>query len=332
MKKILSVSLIIIVTGAGAWFWTTKKANGRQKAQSVRIITVERGNLEDTVEATGDVTPMNRVEIKPPISGRIEELLVDEGDAVKRGQIIAWMSSSDRAAILDAARAKGPDELKKWEDTYKPTPIVAPLSGVLILKNVVVGQMVDAGTVLFAMSDRLIVLANVDEADIGRVKNGASARIVLDAYPDQAITGKVIQILHEGKNISNVITYGVKIIPDSTPAFFRSQMTANVTLILNHKDNVLLLPSDALSQGSDGSYVLVPGPDKKPITKQIKTGLQSGNRVEIIEGLVEGDSVVIARGHYVPQQGPQTSPLTFNPPNRQQNTSRGNSRERQQQR
>jgi HlyD family secretion protein len=145
---------------------------------------------------------------------------------------------------------------------------------------------------------------------------------VLDAYPDQTIDGTVAQILHEGKNVSNVITYGVKIIPKETPAFFRSQMTANVTLVLNRKDDVLLLPTDAITEGPEGPQVLVPGPEKKPVPLAIKTGLQNGNRIEILEGLNEGDNVVVARGKYTPQQGPQTSPLTFNPPARQQQQSR----------
>src|SRR6185436_8803766 len=104
--------------------------------------------------------------------------------------------------------------------------------GVIILKNVVVGQTVDASTILFAMSDKLIVLAQVDESDIGRIRDGMDARLTLDAYPEQTIQGKVFQILHEGKNVSNVITYGVKIEPTKVPPFFRSQMTANVSLIV----------------------------------------------------------------------------------------------------
>ena len=115
----------------------------------------------------------------------------------------------DRAAILDAARSQGPDSLKKWEDDYKATPIVAPLSGVIILNNVVVGQTVDPTTVIYAMSDFLIVLAQVDESDIGHVHKNMKARITLDAYPTQSVEGSVFDILYEGKNVSNVITYGV---------------------------------------------------------------------------------------------------------------------------
>src|SRR5262249_4093711 len=147
------------------------------------------GSIEDTVEATGEVMPLNRVEIKPPIGGRIEKLLVDEGAHVAAGQILGWMSSTDRAAILDAAPSQGPEELKHWEDTYKATPIVAPLAGTVILRNVVVGQTVDPATVIYAMSDKLIVKADVDETDIGRVRTGMEARITLDSYPNQSIQG-----------------------------------------------------------------------------------------------------------------------------------------------
>src|SRR6185369_15253119 len=101
----------------------------------------------------------NRVEIKPPISGRIEQLLVEEGQKVQAGQILAWMSSTDRAAILDAARAQGPEVFAKWQDDYKPTPVVSPLSGVVILRNVVVGQTVDSSIVVYALADVLMAYA-----------------------------------------------------------------------------------------------------------------------------------------------------------------------------
>ncbi len=330
MKKIIIAALVLIMAGGGFWIWRSKKKSKESAASATRIVAVEKGALERTVEATGEVTPMNRVEIKPPISGRIEELLAEEGDTVKRGQLLAWMSSSDRAAILDAARAKGPAEVKKWEDSYKPTPIVAPLSGVLILKNVVVGQTVDAGTILFAMSDKLIVLARVDEADIGRVRLNVPARIVLDAYPDQTIEGTVSQILYEGKNVSNVITYGVKVLPKDAPPFFRSQMTANVTLILERKEDVLTIPSDAISGGGNGPNVMLPGPDGKPVPHAIEIGIQSGNRVEVTGGLNEGDKIVITRGKYRPQQSAQQSPLNFNPPAKQaqQNRARDGQKQR----
>jgi macrolide-specific efflux system membrane fusion protein len=282
-----------------------------EKGPMLRTTKVTEGPIEDKVEATGSIVPLNRVEIKPPVGGRIEQLLVDEGDQVKAGQTVAWMSSSDRAAILDAARAQGPEMLKHWQDAYKPTPVVASLSGVIILRNVVVGQTVDPGVVIYAMSDKLIALAQVDESDIGRVKMGMKANWTLDSYPDQTFPGKVFDILHEGKNVSNVITYGVKVQPDRMPPFARSQMTVTVDFVIGRKEKALLVPAVALREApGGGKQVMVPGPEGKPEAHPVQVGIDGGDMVEIVSGLSLGDAIVLGRGRYSPQQGPQSSPLT----------------------
>ena len=310
MRKFLIAALALVLIGAAAWY-------GREKYMKPaktrgRVVTATVGDIEDAVEATGSVAPLNRVEIKPPIQGRIEELLIAEGASVQAGQILAWMSSSDRAAILDAARAKGPEELKRWQDSYKATPIVAPLSGVVILRNAVVGQTVESGTVLYAMSDTLIVLAQVDESSIGRIHKGMTARITLDSYPDRVVDGKVFDLLYEGKNVSNVIQYGVKVRPNKVPSYYRSQMTANIRFILGEKENAVLIPSTAIRDAEGGKkQVMVPGPDGTPVPREVKTGIESGEKVEILSGLAEGETVLLTQGRYVPQQAPQSSPLTF---------------------
>ncbi|MBI3297109.1 MAG: efflux RND transporter periplasmic adaptor subunit [Elusimicrobia bacterium] len=299
----------VLAAGLGAAWFLSRGAGA--DAESSRGVAATVGRVEESVETTGEVVPLNRVEMKPPISGRIEKLLVDEGSFVKAGQIVAWLSSADRAAILDAARAKGPEELARWEDTYKATPIVAPMSGTIILRNVVVGQTVDGGTVLFALADKLIVLARVDETDIGRVKPDMAARIILDAYPDSPIEGKVSTLLFEGKNVSNVITYGVKVEPKEVPPFFRSQMTANIKLLVRSREDAVLVPLAAINAGRrGGKRVMVPGPDGKPVPREVKTGSEMGDKVEILEGLEAGETVLIVRRRYSPQRA-NSSPLVM---------------------
>src|SRR5579883_1823421 len=134
MKKIAIVLAALGALGGGGWILKSKLSKPSRFETSA--VTVKKGEIEETVEATGSVLPLNRVEVKPAISGRIEKLLVDEGSTVKAGQIIAWMSSTDRAAILDAARAQGPEVLAKWQEDRKSTPIIAPLPGLIILNNV----------------------------------------------------------------------------------------------------------------------------------------------------------------------------------------------------
>jgi membrane fusion protein, macrolide-specific efflux system len=310
MKKVLLIVLGVAVVGGTIYYGTTASHRGKQNARQMQSVQASIGSIEEAVEATGSVQPLNRVEIKPPIPGRIEKLLVDEGQKVRAGQVLGWMSSTDRAALLDAARAKGGDELKRWEDAYKPTPIIAPLSGTLILRNVVVGQTVDGGTVIYAMSDKLIVKADVDEADIGRVRLGMPAVITLDSYPNEPIAGTVAQILHEGINNSNVITYGVKIEPKTVPPFFRSLMTANIRLIANKKDGVLLLPAVAVQTLPSGEkQVTMRGPDGKPQRKTIEVGLETFDEVEVVSGLQAGDAVLVSARRYIPQQAAGSSPL-----------------------
>lgn len=319
MKRLLIAVAVLAVAGGGYWAYKARSKRA-SRAERSRPAVVEVETLEETVDATGSVLPNNRVEIKPPVAGRVETLLVDEGDRVKAGQIVAWLSSTDRAAILDAARAQGPEEFKKWQDAYKPTPVVASLPGEVILRNVVVGEAVAATTVMFAVADTLIVTAQVDESDIGKVKVGQKARIRLDSYPDQPVEAKVVDVLYEGKNVSNVITYGVKVRPDKVPPFFRSQMTANVSFVIRSKADALVLPSAAVRDASDGRrVVMLPAQEEggAPVEREVKTGIEVDEKVEIVEGLEAGDKVVVTRGRYVPQKAPESSPLSFSGGRRQ---------------
>lgn len=312
-KKRILIIVGLLAAGAGIYVAARRGGSTPAEATTQRVVQAHRGPIELTVDATGVVSPLNRVEIKPPIAGRIEDIRVAEGSRVDKAQVLAWMSTTDRAAILDAARAQGPEALKRWDDVYKPTPISAPLAGEIILKNIVVGQTVDQSSVLFALSDRLIVLAQVDEVDIGRVTEGLPARMTLDAYPNLSIPGKVFNILHEGKNVSNVITYGVKVSPEKTPPFFRSQMTATVRFVLQRKESALLVPAAAVQDRNGVKRVLIPGSDGKPATRDVTTGLENGESVEILTGLNEGDSVLVVRKKYTPQKGESSSPLVLSP-------------------
>jgi macrolide-specific efflux system membrane fusion protein len=101
-------------------------ACSKEKAAAYRTVAPERGDIRKFISTTGTVEPRNRLEIKPTIAGRVESVLVVEGQAVRRGQLLAWMSSTERAALIDAARMQGEAELGYWENAYKPTPIIAP--------------------------------------------------------------------------------------------------------------------------------------------------------------------------------------------------------------
>jgi macrolide-specific efflux system membrane fusion protein len=265
--------------------------SGKQE-EPLRTVKVTLGSIKAEIPSTGIVEPRNRLEIKPPIAGRVDEVLASEGQSVKKGQILAWMSSSDRAALLDAARAKGAAEVKKWEDVYKPTPIVAPLNGFIIQRAVEPGQTVTSGDPILVMADYLIVKAQVDETDIGSIRIGQAVNIELDAYPGQAIPGKVEHVAFESKTVSNVNIYEVDIAPGRVPKFFRAGMSATVNFVLQERKDILVLPLNTVKKISDKSYVFIQK-NSKTESLQVKTGLENSANIEVVSGLSEGDEVVV---------------------------------------
>jgi macrolide-specific efflux system membrane fusion protein len=172
------------------------------------------------------------------------------------------------------------------------------MNGKIILRNVVEGQTISTNDILYALADELIVLASVDESDIGKIKNGQRAEITLDAYKDVSINGKVFQILEEGKNVSNVITYYVKIRPEKTPAFFKSLMTANIDIIVKEQKDAAVIPWDSFSEDEQGNTYVLVGDNMQQSKHIITTGILDGDNVEVTSGLSKGDTILVRKRRY----------------------------------
>lgn len=309
-RGILIIALLL--AGAAAWAMFAPKKGGAGKGQpEMQAVKVERGDLQVTVVSTGVVQPQNRLEIKPPIAGRVEEVLVREGDQLKKGQVLAWMSSTERAALLDAAQAQGPESVKKWEQVYRPAPLLAPLDGTLIQRAVEPGQTVTATDAVLILSDRLIVKAQVDETDVGQVRLGQEAAVVLDSYPGQEIPAKVDHIAYEAKTVNNVTIYEVDVLPQSVPDFMRSGMTATVTFRVESREGTLLVPAAAVA-GEKGRRTVQASarPGGRPSVRNVETGLSDGRNTEILSGLEEGETVWVKGMGRLPPKKQQFSPFS----------------------
>ena len=283
--------------------------------QVIREVSPAIGNIRTFISTTGTVQPQNRLEIKPPISGRIEDILVKEGEEVKTGQILAWMSSTERAALLDAARAEGEKTLKYWQEAYKPAPLIAPIDGEVIVRAVEPGQTVTSGDAVIVLSDRLIVKAQVDETDIGKINPGQAAIISLDAYPQTKVKAKVSHISYESKIVNNVTIYEVDILPERVPDVFRSGMSANVDIIEKNKENILLIPLEAVSRDKEDSFVLLSaGEGKKPFKRMVELGISDEKNVEVISGIEPKDKILIMTQRYLPSGNSRPSGNPFMPP------------------
>ncbi|MGI6523842.1 MAG: efflux RND transporter periplasmic adaptor subunit [Bdellovibrionota bacterium] len=280
----------------------------KETEKPLQKITVKLGKISTTVLTTGTVEPQNRLEIKPPIAGRVEEVLVNEGDQVKNGQLLAWMSSTERAALLDAARAISPAELSKWQQYYKPTPIYAPISGTVILRDVEPGQTF-SNEAVFVLSDRLVVKAQVDETDLRQILLQQKATIVLDAYPQEQIPATVSHIAYEATTVNNVTTYIVDVIPEATPAFMRSGMTANITFNVETKENIIVIPQSAVKYKNGKTYVQIPAAKDKITEVQIEVGDSEGDLIEVKNGLQVGDTIYVTKSLLFENTERQVSPF-----------------------
>ena len=205
------------------------------------------------------------------------------------------------------------------ETNLRYTSILSPVDGIVVSRNVDVGQTVAASfqtpTLFYIARDltRMQIDTNVDEADIGRVKTDQEVDFTVDAYPDILFKGKVSQIRIAPITVQNVVTYDVVIQMENKDLKLKPGMTANVSIVTAVKDDILRLPNAALrfrpqererekereakpaAQGAaprrgQAVWVLDKG---KPKRVQVKTGISDGTNTEILSGdLADGQPVI----------------------------------------
>jgi HlyD family secretion protein len=160
----------------------------------------------------------------------------------------AISDSASSAATLSSARA----QLDRAKINLRYATIVSPIDGIVIARNVDVGQTVAASfntPTLFTISDDLTkmqVQASIDEADIGQVSGGQTAGFTVDAYPTRTFAGTVSQIRLQPTTVQNVVTYTVMIDVDNADMTLLPGMTANITIDVQKAGNVLKVPAAAL--------------------------------------------------------------------------------------
>ncbi len=205
--------------------------------------------------------------------------------------------------------------------------ITSPIDGVVISRSVDVGQTVAASLqapVIFQIANDLSKMqidANVAEADVGVLEVGQDVDFTVDAFPARTFHGKVVQVRNAPITVQNVVTYDTVIGVSNPDLKLKPGMTANVSIVIAHKDDVLQIknaalryrpaeatpaevrsksPAPASARGGGGHqrrtsertvYLLTSG---RPQPVQIKTGISDGVVTEVIEGLKEGDRVVTA--------------------------------------
>jgi len=209
---------------------------------------------------------------------------------------------------VSQARAQATRSTAQLENARKNlayTTIVAPRDGRVVDRFVEQGTVITSGrssvtqgTSIVTLADvsRMFVLAEVDEADIGQVRVGQRVEIEIETFRDETFSGRVTQVYPKGEEVENVTIFRVRIEVDKPDPRLSPGMTAEVSVIIDRKDNVLAAPNEALYQQERKTFADVVANGKPPEPVPVETGLASFEWTEITSGLQEGDEVVIGTG------------------------------------
>jgi macrolide-specific efflux system membrane fusion protein len=218
-----------------------------------------------------------------------------------RERVIAQTEFDDAERLLRTSEAR----LRETEATLRSaeiqlgyTKIRAPISGVVASVSTQVGETVAASfaapTFLTIIDlERLEVWAYVDETDIGRVEVDQQAVFTVDTYPSTEFSGVVTAIRPAAEIQNNVVNYiTVLEIGDIGDRVLRPEMTTTVNIHLEGRGSALAVPNDAVKSDDGGAYVLIRAPEGS-IRKGIRTGYRGRTHTEVVEGLEEGDVVLL---------------------------------------
>jgi HlyD family secretion protein len=384
----IALGLVLLIAGG-----LIAATRGGTKIDPSKLQKVEKGDLAKSVVATGKVTPITKVEVKSKASGIVKKLLVDSGDKVKKGQLLAQLDKEEIEAQVEQSRAaaeaaaanlmsseadferakvdaEGPDvpllkrayeraigmakagvvstsaledaqknyelalnkqnvskaqvtvlkakiaqsqgqlaqdraNLKQLEEQLSYTDIESPIDGVVLSRDVEMGDAVSSilvlgssATLVMTLGDtsQVYVKGKVDESDIGKVYLGQPARIKVESFKDKTFNGVVTKISPMGVEKDNVTTFEVRVSINNPGGELKAEMTANAEIILEEHKAVLQIPEGAVIYDKDKkASVEIPDTHAKDGKKKVAVniGISNGAKTELLSGLKEGDEVVL---------------------------------------
>ncbi|HUR59078.1 MAG TPA: efflux RND transporter periplasmic adaptor subunit [Opitutaceae bacterium] len=290
--------LVVVVAGAaGSWYYFNGKTDKEPEFQTTKV---GRGNIVQSVTATGDLQPVLTVDVGAQVSGQIKEVLVDFNSQVKMGDVLAKIDESTpvqklNQAKADLASAEASNQLIKINfdrtkdlaekklvsqqeldsinaqlaqsnatlltriaavenaklDLSRCT-ITSPIDGIVLDRKTDVGRTVNssmnAPTLFTLVNDltKMRIMAAVAEADIGTIAEGQEVKFSVDAFPSRVFNGKVSQVRNAASANQSVVSYATVIEVSNDDLKLKPGMTANVSIIVAQKNDVLRVANSAL--------------------------------------------------------------------------------------
>jgi HlyD family secretion protein len=292
-------------------------AQHAQLASAEANVTTYEANIEqDRVNAAAPDLPMYKATLDRNVEmnkdGIVSKQTLDDANrdylaALTRRDSAKAQIGVDTAKLKQAKAQVMQNEasLKQLEEQLSYTTIVAPMDGVILSRDVEMGDAVSSilvlgSTATLVMTEgdtsEVYVQGKVDEADIAHVYMGQQARIKVESFHDRTFYGKVTKIAPMGVEKDNVTTFEVRVSINNPGGELKANMTANAEILLDEHKGVLTVPEDAvIYDNKQNASVEVPDSHKKEGFRKIPVtvGLSNGSVTEITSGVKEGDQVVL---------------------------------------
>lgn len=286
---------------------------GAQVSGVVKRLRVRTGDSVSKGQLLAEIEPRElqakRDQAAAGLEAALANLRLARSDLVRKRNLAredviakAELDAAERTADLaEAEEAEARANLAFGRVKLEQTRIVAPIEGVVASVTTQEGETVAAGLaaptfVTIVDLKRLEVWAYVDETDIGRIRVGMEARFSVDAYPESEFPGQIAAIYPRPEIRDNVVDY-VAVVRFAPPLeqTLRPEMTANVRIALDTRANVLAVPRGAVRREQGRSFV-----DCREggavVRRYVTVGRRDDSQVEIVDGLREGQEIVVSRG------------------------------------
>ncbi len=284
-----------------------------------------RRSISRHLETNGVLEAENEVEVVARVSGPIAEIAVEEGMAVREGQLLVRIDDREYANQVSIARVARDDARRAFERTQASwneglvsqevhdsalarvesaeaqleakqilldyTRVTAPFSGQVSARHIKLAQTVGVGTPLFRLTDftPLLCPIQVPEKDLSRLRVGQPAHLRVEAFPDQEFAARVQRIRPTVEATTGTITVTLEV---DGRAVLRPGMFASVFLQTDTHEDALVIPVKALVLDSIGDTVFVRAEDRA-VRREVKLGFRQEDLVEVLDGLGEGEEVVV---------------------------------------
>jgi multidrug efflux pump subunit AcrA (membrane-fusion protein) len=294
MKRVIFWLFLIAIVGlVGYRGWVAYQRSQIEEVEvkaeipPVQIQVVKTSPLTESVSLTGDVRGIEEIDVFPKVSGKLVEMKVEEGNRVKREEVLAIIDRDVEGLRFERAEVTSPVDgivgivyMDKGARVNPPDP--SPSMGTALVRIV--------------NMDTVKVVVNVIEKDLSKIKEGKQARIRVHTYPDRVFRGRITLVSPTVNRMTR--TASVEITIPNPGHRLRPGMFAEAEIIIRKADDAILIPAYAVLEKSDTRKVLTVV-DGKAMPKLIELGVDQGDLVEVKTGLEVGDTLVVAGHHRI---------------------------------